>query len=87
MLLIKCAHILFNWQKIISIDMAQYKGAASEGGRAVTLIKKRQKEQEEVEAKKKRIEEELKIGCISNKFAAHYDAIEQTLKSSTVGEI
>ena len=67
--------------------MAQYKGAASEGGRAATLIKKRQKEQEEVEAKKKKIEEELKIGSITNKFAAHYDAIEQTLKSSTIGNM
>ncbi|KAL8613757.1 Protein fam50a [Nucella lapillus] len=65
--------------------MANYKGAASEGGRAATLIKKRQKEQEEVEAKKKKIEEELKLGSITNKFAAHYDAIEQTLKSSTIG--
>lgn len=65
--------------------MAQYKGAASEGGRAATLIKKRQKEQEEIEAKKKKIEEELKLGSITNKFAAHYDAIEQTLKSSTIG--
>lgn len=65
--------------------MAQYKGAASEGGRAANLIKKRQKEQEEVEAKKKKIEEELKIGSITNKFAAHYDAVEQTLKSSTIG--
>ena len=67
--------------------MAHYKGAASEGGRAATLIKKRQKEQEEVEAKKKKIEEELKLGSITNKFAAHYDAIEQTLKSSTIGNI
>ncbi|KAK7105058.1 protein FAM50A-A-like [Littorina saxatilis] len=65
--------------------MAQYKGASSEAGRAANLIKKRQKEQEDLEAKKKKIEEELKIGSITNKFAAHYDAIEQTLKSSTIG--
>jgi protein FAM50 len=67
--------------------MAQYKGAASEGGRAANLIKKRQKEQEEVEIKRKKIEEELKVGSITNKFAAHYDAIEQNLKSSTIGKI
>ena len=65
--------------------MAHYKGAASEGGRAMILMKKRQKEQEEVEAKKKKIEEELKIGNIQNKFATHYDAIEQQLKSNTIG--
>lgn len=65
--------------------MAHYKGAASEGGRAMILQRKRQKEQEEVEAKKKKIEEELKIGNIQNKFASHYDAIEQQLKSNTIG--
>jgi protein FAM50 len=48
-------------------------------------MKKRQKEQEEVEAKKKKIELELKIGNIQNKFATHYDAIEQQLKSNTIG--
>ncbi|XP_046582468.1 protein FAM50A-like [Haliotis rubra] len=65
--------------------MATYKGAASEAGRAQILMKKRQKEQDEIEAKKKKIEEELKIGSINNKFAAHYDAVEQTLKSNTIG--
>lgn len=65
--------------------MAQYKGAASEAGRAAALMKKRQKEQEELEQKKRKIEEELKIGSIHNKFAAHYDAVEQTLKSNTIG--
>lgn len=66
--------------------MAHYKGAAKEAGRALNLIKKRQKEQEELEAKKRKIEDELKIGNITNKFAAHYDAIEQRLKSDTVGK-
>lgn len=65
--------------------MAHYKGAASEAGRALNLIKKRQKEQEELEARKKKIEEELRIGSIQNKFATHYDAIEAQLKSDTVG--
>lgn len=65
--------------------MAQYKGAAHEAIRANQLLKKRQKEQEEVEARKKKIEEELKIGSIANKFKTHYDAIEQKLKSDTVG--
>ena len=66
-------------------NMAHYKGAAKEAGRALNLIKKRQKEQEELEAKKRKIEDELKIGNITNKFAAHYDAIEQRLKSDTIG--
>ena len=65
--------------------MAHYKGAAKEAGRAATLMKKRVKEQEEAEAKKKKIEEELAIGSIHNKFATHYDAIEQSLKTSTIG--
>lgn len=63
-----------------------YKGAAKEAGRAQILMKKRQLEQEELELRKKKIEEDLKIGSISNKFAAHYDAVEQRLKSDTVGE-
>ena len=66
--------------------MAQYKGAASEGGRASILMKKRQKEQEELEHRKKKIEEEMQIGSIQNKFATHYDAIEQQLKSNTIGK-
>ncbi|ESO83531.1 hypothetical protein LOTGIDRAFT_222603 [Lottia gigantea] len=65
--------------------MAHYKGAISEGGRAMNLMKKRQKEQNELEVRKKKIEDELKVGSIDKKFAAHYDAVEQTLKSSTVG--
>ncbi|KAL5007924.1 hypothetical protein ScPMuIL_013505 [Solemya velum] len=65
--------------------MAHYKGAASEAGRAINLMKKRQKEQQELEAKKKKIEDELKIGSIQNKFATHYDAVEQQLKNKTIG--
>lgn len=65
--------------------MAHYKGAASEGGRAQILMKKRQKEQEEIETRKRKIEDELKIGSIQNKFASHYDAVEQQLKSNTIG--
>lgn len=67
-------------------NMAHYKGAASEGGRAQILMKKRQKEQEEIETRKRKIEDELKIGSIQNKFASHYDAVEQQLKSNTIGE-
>ena len=65
--------------------MAHYKGAAKEAGRAAILMKKREKEQQELEERKKKIEEDLAIGNINNKFAAHYDAVEQRLKSDTVG--
>ena len=67
--------------------MAMYKGAAKEAGRAANLIKKRQREQEELEERKKKIEEEMKIGNINNKFAAHYDAVEQRLKTDTIGKV
>ena len=41
--------------------MAQYKGAAKEANRAMNLLKKRQKEREELELRKKKIEEESKV--------------------------
>ncbi|XP_014261717.1 protein FAM50 homolog [Cimex lectularius] len=65
--------------------MAHYKGAASEAGRAMQLLKKREQAQMEIEFRKKKIEEDLKISNIENKFAAHYDAVEQQLKTSTIG--
>lgn len=65
--------------------MAHYKGAASEAGRAAQLMKKREIAQQEIEFRKKKIEEELKLDKIENKFATHYDAVEQQLKSSTIG--
>lgn len=57
--------------------MAHYKGAASEAGRAMHLMKKREKQQMEIEFRKKKIEEDLKLSNIETKFAAHYDSIEQ----------
>ena len=66
-------------------EMAHYKGAASEGGRALQLQKQREKALEDLELRKKKIGDELKLSNIGNKFAAHYDAIEQQIKSSTVG--
>ncbi|GAB0100494.1 Protein FAM50 homolog [Sergentomyia squamirostris] len=65
--------------------MAHYKGAASEAGRAMQLMKKREIAQQEIEFRKKKIEEDLKVHNIENKFASHYDAVEQQLKSSTIG--
>lgn len=65
--------------------MAHYKGAASEAGRAMQLMKKREIAQQEIEFRKKKIEEDLKINNIESKFATHYDAVEAQLKSSTIG--
>ena len=62
------------------IEMAQYKGAASEGSRAAQLMKKREKEAQDLEIRRKKIEEELKVDKMENKFAVHYDAIEAQLK-------
>lgn len=60
--------------------MAHYKGAASEAGRAMQLMKKREQQIQDIEIRKKRIEEDLKLNNIENKFATHYDAVEQQLK-------
>lgn len=63
--------------------MAHYKGAASEAGRAMQLMKKREQQMQDLEIRKKKIEEDLKLNNIENKFATHYDAVEQQLKVST----
>ncbi|ELT94668.1 hypothetical protein CAPTEDRAFT_159933 [Capitella teleta] len=65
--------------------MAHYGGQAKDSSRAAILMKKREIELEDLEVKKRKIEEEMKVDNINNKFAAHYDAIEQRLKSNTVG--
>uniref|UniRef100_A0A2P2I5U1 Protein FAM50 homolog n=1 Tax=Hirondellea gigas TaxID=1518452 RepID=A0A2P2I5U1_9CRUS len=65
--------------------MTSYKGAASEAGRAQQILKRREREQEDLELKRKKVEETLKINKIENKFAVHYDAVEHQLKSSTIG--
>lgn len=65
--------------------MAQYKGAAQEAQRAMNILKRRQREREEIELRRKKIEEDNNLGNITDKFASHYDAIEQRLKTNTVG--
>ncbi|XP_054859428.1 protein FAM50A isoform X1 [Eublepharis macularius] len=66
--------------------MAQYKGAASEAGRALQLMKKRERQREQMEQMRQRIaEENIMKSNIDKKFSAHYDAVEAELKSSTVG--
>ena len=49
------------------------------------LQKKREREQEEIELKKRKLADELKVSKMESKFSAHYDAVENDLKSSTVG--
>nr|XP_002131770.2 protein FAM50A [Ciona intestinalis] len=66
--------------------MAQYKGAASEGNRAMHMQKRRDKAKEQMEELKAKIVNENAIKSnIHNKFSTHYDAVEAELKSSTVG--
>lgn len=67
--------------------MAHYKGAASEAGRAMHLMKKREKEMQDLEIRKKKIEDDLKINNIETKFAAHYDAVEQQLKVKNISSL
>jgi protein FAM50 len=55
--------------------------------RADQLLKRRQQEHEHMEMKKKKIEEENRMQAIDEKFKAHYDAVEQMLKTDTVGLI
>jgi len=65
--------------------MAHYKGPASESQRVMQLQKKRERHQEEIEIKKRKLADELKVNKMEAKFSAHYDAVENELKSSTVG--
>ncbi|XP_062952128.1 protein FAM50B [Cynocephalus volans] len=66
--------------------MAQYKGTMREASRAMHLIKKREKEKEQMAVLKQRITDETVIKSkVDKKFSAHYDSVEVELKSSTVG--
>ena len=67
------------------IKMTFYKGNSKEAIRALQLQKRRQQQQEDIEIKKKKIEEENKMTSIDNKFKAHYDAVEQILRTDTIG--
>nr|XP_004666219.1 protein FAM50B [Jaculus jaculus] len=66
--------------------MAQYKGTMREAGRAMHLLKKREKQKAQMEVLRQRIAEEtITKSKVDKKFSAHYDAVEAELKSSTVG--
>ena len=60
-------------------------GASKDQMRADQLVKRRQQEHEQMELKKKKIEEDNRMQAIEEKFKAHYDAVEQMLKTDTVG--
>lgn len=65
--------------------MAFYQGTSKEALRAMQLTKRRQQQQEDIEIKKKKIEEDSKMTSIDNKFQQHYDAVEQLLRTDTIG--
>ena len=98
--------VFINKISFYSLSMAHYKGAASEGNRAATLLKKREQAKEEFEFMKKRISEvclnnahhksivtfvtpqkghAARFENITSKFSSTYDAVEEQLKSSTIG--
>ncbi|XP_003384969.1 PREDICTED: protein FAM50A-like [Amphimedon queenslandica] len=68
--------------------MAFFKGAASEGNRAANLLKKREKDREELEKMKQKISEDIGAKSIfesNEKFSTHFDIVEEELRTSTIG--
>eukprot|EP00042_Codosiga_hollandica_P059044 m.900188 g.900188 ORF g.900188 m.900188 type:complete len:347 (+) comp60040_c0_seq4:11-1051(+) len=67
--------------------MSIYKGSASEGSRAASLLKKREQQQLESKLKMEQIEKETNraTATISDKFAATADNLEERMKVSTYG--
>jgi protein FAM50 len=66
-------------------DMAFYQGNSRDAAKAMQLQKRRIQQQEDIEIKRKKIEEESKMASIDDKFKAHYDAVEQMLRTDTIG--
>jgi protein FAM50 len=66
--------------------MAHYKGAATEGTRAINLMKKREQAKQEIERLKQKITEDndMRSG-IDRKFDSHFDFVENQLKNETIG--
>ena len=65
--------------------MTFYQGNSKEAARALQLQKRRLQQQEDIELKKKKLEEENKMTSIDNKFMKNYDAVEHLLKTDTIG--
>ncbi|MFH4980304.1 hypothetical protein AB6A40_007013 [Gnathostoma spinigerum] len=59
----------------------------ADAGRLIHIAKRRERAKEAIEQRRKKIEEETNSlkSDISTKFTANYDAVEETLKSNTVG--
>jgi protein FAM50 len=68
--------------------MAGYTGSIADAGRLIHIAKRRERHKEDIEKQKQKIQAEnmAQVQNIGSKFQAHYDAIEQQLKSSTVGK-
>ncbi|CDS40212.1 protein FAM50 [Echinococcus multilocularis] len=49
------------------------------------LLKQREKERQEIEFQKKKLEAELRVGEFTNKFTVQHDSIENQLKTDTIG--
>jgi protein FAM50 len=77
-------NFLFCYERDVHVDVV-FLGASKDQMRADQLLKRRQQEHEQMEMKKKKIEEENRMQAIEEKFKAHYDAVEQMLKTDTVG--
>ncbi|GMT09466.1 hypothetical protein PFISCL1PPCAC_763, partial [Pristionchus fissidentatus] len=57
-------------------------------GRLIHLAKRREREKEDIEMQKKKLEDEIAKTLnnqIDTKFTANYDALEETIKSRTIG--
>ncbi|KAL5961879.1 hypothetical protein TSMEX_010192 [Taenia solium] len=65
--------------------MSSFKGNLKESQRAMQLLKQREKERQEIEFQKKKLEAELRVGEFTNKFTVQHDNIENQLKTDTVG--
>eukprot|EP00128_Syssomonas_multiformis_P004786 Colp12_sorted_trinity150504_noHs@36008 len=65
--------------------MAEYKGGAGEGSRAFSLQKEREKAKQLLEKEKDKIRKDYAVKDINNKFAVHYDSMNDKLVQDTVG--
>ncbi|KAL2919288.1 hypothetical protein HK105_200931 [Polyrhizophydium stewartii] len=65
--------------------MAEYKGAASEGARALLLEKQRQAMFDQMKQQKEQISKDKTIKVGADKFVAQHDWVDSELKRQTVG--
>jgi len=67
--------------------MAGYTGSIADAGRLIHIAKRRERHKEDIEKQRQQIQRDNTgaVGRIGDKFKTHYDAVEQNLKTSTVG--